>query len=54
MTGTGACLFAIFDTPKQAIEVQAKLPRGSTSFVSQGVSRSPLHVALAAIDNSKR
>ena len=54
MTGTGACLFAMFDTPKQAFEVQAKLPRGSTSFVSQGVSRSPLHVALAAIDNSKR
>lgn len=48
MTGTGACLFAVFDTQKQALALQAKLPKGSVSFVANGVSRSALHTTLAS------
>jgi 4-diphosphocytidyl-2-C-methyl-D-erythritol kinase len=46
MTGTGACVFAVLDTQKQALALQAKLPKGSVSFVANGVSRSTLHRAL--------
>jgi len=48
MTGTGACLFAVLDTQKQALALQAKLPKGSVSFVANSVSRSTLHMALDA------
>ena len=49
MTGTGACVFAVFDSKKDAFNVQAKLPKGTTSFVANGLSRSPLHDKLEAI-----
>ncbi|MFT4939968.1 MAG: 4-diphosphocytidyl-2-C-methyl-D-erythritol kinase, partial [Paraglaciecola sp.] len=49
MTGTGACVFAVFDSEKHALNVQTKLPTGTTSFVSNGLSRSPLHEKLEAI-----
>ncbi|MDU0355554.1 4-(cytidine 5'-diphospho)-2-C-methyl-D-erythritol kinase [Paraglaciecola aquimarina] len=43
MTGTGACVFAIFEQQQDALNVQAKLPKGSTSFVAQGRNISPLY-----------
>lgn len=43
MTGTGACVFAIFEQRQDALNVQALLPEGSTSFVAEGVDTSPLH-----------
>jgi 4-diphosphocytidyl-2-C-methyl-D-erythritol kinase len=43
MTGTGACVFAIFEHRKEALNVQALLPEGSTSFVANGVDTSLLH-----------
>ena len=46
MTGTGACVFAIFENRKEALDVQALLPQGSTSFVASGVNTSPLHIKL--------
>jgi 4-diphosphocytidyl-2-C-methyl-D-erythritol kinase len=49
MTGTGACVFSVFDSEKDAFNVQAKLPKGTTSFVANGLSRSPLHDKLEAI-----
>jgi 4-diphosphocytidyl-2-C-methyl-D-erythritol kinase len=49
MTGTGACVFAVFNSEKHALNVQAKLPIGTTSFVANGLSRSPLHDKLEAI-----
>ena len=49
MTGTGACVFAVFNSEEHALNVQAKLPIGTTSFVSNGLSRSPLHIKLEAI-----
>lgn len=46
MTGTGACVFAIFEHRKEALKVQALLPEGTTSFVANGVNTSLLHRQL--------
>jgi 4-diphosphocytidyl-2-C-methyl-D-erythritol kinase len=46
MTGTGACVFAIFEHRKEALDVQALLPEGSTSFIATGVNTSLLHKKL--------
>lgn len=49
MTGTGACLFAIFDTEEQATRVKHTLPVGLDSFVAKGVNESPLHRLLNSL-----
>ncbi len=46
MTGTGACVFASFDSAEQAQQVQALLPTDLPSFVAQGVNQSPLYKLL--------
>lgn len=43
MTGSGACVFAVFDTEAEAQAVQAKLPQEIKSFVARGLNRHPLH-----------
>tara|TARA_R110002167_G_scaffold309523_1_gene514414 strand:+ start:1590 stop:2459 length:870 start_codon:yes stop_codon:yes gene_type:complete len=48
MTGTGACVFAIFEHHQEALDVQALLPKGSTSFVANGVNTSLLHSQIQA------
>lgn len=42
MTGTGACVFAAFDSECQANEVLAKLPPGWKAVVAKGMNTSPL------------
>ncbi|WP_340676694.1 4-(cytidine 5'-diphospho)-2-C-methyl-D-erythritol kinase [Paraglaciecola sp.] len=46
MTGTGSCVFAVFNHFEQALQIQKLLPEGSISFIATGVSRSPLHKLL--------
>lgn len=46
MTGTGASVFAVFDAKENADKVLHLLPECYTGFVSKGVNRSGLHVAL--------
>ena len=46
LTGTGACVFAAFQTEQKALDVYAKLPRHLHGFVAQGVNDSPLHQCL--------
>lgn len=48
MTGTGACVFAIFEHRQEALNVQALLPQGSISFVANGVNSSLLHRQIQA------
>jgi 4-diphosphocytidyl-2-C-methyl-D-erythritol kinase len=48
MTGTGACVFAIFEHRQEALNVQALLPQGSTSFVANGINTSLLHSQVQA------
>lgn len=52
MTGTGACVFASFDNETEALKVQALLPKGSVSFVANGVNTSPLHSQIQSQFNS--
>ncbi|VAX76767.1 4-diphosphocytidyl-2-C-methyl-D-erythritol kinase [Serratia symbiotica] len=45
LTGTGACVFAEFDTENTAREVLKKAPVWLRGFVARGVNISPLHRA---------
>ncbi len=51
MTGTGACVFSRFSTEKEAYHVQSLLPNGIDSFVAKGLNQSPLHTAIAAVND---
>lgn len=46
MTGTGACVFAPFETEEEARDVFAKRPTQLNGFVAKGVNESPLHQRL--------
>ena len=48
MTGTGSCVFAMFDERQEALNVQTLLPQGSSSFVASGVNTSLLHSQIQA------
>lgn len=52
MTGTGACIFSRFSTKQEACELQAKLPNGISSFVAQGLNKSPLRSVVEQLKNS--
>ncbi|MBE1301624.1 MAG: 4-(cytidine 5'-diphospho)-2-C-methyl-D-erythritol kinase [Alteromonadaceae bacterium] len=47
MTGTGACLFAVFDNEIEARKLLQKLPLGCDGFVAKGVNRSLLFERIA-------
>lgn len=49
MTGTGACVFAPFESQAQAQAVFNKLPDTWQGFVAKGANRSPLHLKLQSI-----
>jgi len=42
LTGTGACLFAPFESQSEAATVLAQLPEQWSGFIAQGCNRSPL------------
>ena len=46
LTGTGACVFAEFDTESAARQVLEQAPEWLKGFVAKGVNLSPLHRAL--------
>lgn len=48
LTGTGACVFAVFDTEDQARAPLAALPERWGAWVARGCNLSPLHSALGA------
>ena len=52
MTGTGACIFSRFSSKQEACYVQSLLPAGIESFVAEGLNESPLHVAIAAVNDN--
>ncbi len=51
MTGTGACIFSRFSSQQRACELQAKLPHGVSSFVAQGLNKSPLCSVIEQLKN---
>jgi 4-diphosphocytidyl-2-C-methyl-D-erythritol kinase len=48
MTGTGACVFAAFDSAEKAQHVLAQVPKNLPGFIAQGINRSPLFHLLPA------
>jgi len=46
MTGTGSCLFSIYETKQAATETLNLLPENWSGFVAQGINRSSLQAAL--------
>ena len=46
LTGTGACLFASFDSEEKAKQVLDQLPKKWQGFVAKGLNNSPLKSAL--------
>lgn len=48
LTGTGACIFAEFDSPAAAERIAARVPEGWRAWVARGLSNSPLQPLLAA------
>ena len=52
MTGTGACVFSRFSSQQEARSLQAKLPKGVSSFVAQGLNKSPLCSVIAKLSLS--
>jgi len=44
MTGSGACVFAGFDSRDAAVRVLGMLPHGMTGFVAQGLHRHPMRM----------
>lgn len=53
LTGTGACVFAEFNSQAEAETVyqhlNRQLPNAVTGFIAQGMNRSPLHQFLATV-----
>jgi 4-diphosphocytidyl-2-C-methyl-D-erythritol kinase len=50
LTGTGACVFAAFDSAEEARRVLDRLPADWDGFVARGLNRSPL---LERLDHSR-
>lgn len=50
MTGTGACVFASFNTQEEAQVVAAKMPGNMNLVVSKSVNQSPLYTALSSVN----
>jgi 4-diphosphocytidyl-2-C-methyl-D-erythritol kinase len=46
LTGTGACLFAVFERAIDAERVAARVPDRWTGFVARGLNTSPVHERL--------
>ncbi|MEH4624692.1 4-(cytidine 5'-diphospho)-2-C-methyl-D-erythritol kinase [Phytobacter diazotrophicus] len=53
LTGTGACVFAEFDTESAALQVLEQAPAWLRGFVARGVNLSPLTSALAGQAESR-
>lgn len=47
LTGTGACVFAEYDSQSLAMEVLGLVPHGLQAFVSRGLNHSPLRETLS-------
>ena len=47
LTGTGACVFVIFDEATQAQEALNQLPKSVNAWVTKGLNVSSAHVELS-------
>jgi len=54
LTGTGACVFAAFESPELAHNVLATIPDQWSAFVANGLNQSPLHAKLRAVESDEK
>ncbi len=52
MTGTGACIYAPFDSQKAADEVKSRVPANWQAYVARGMNRSPVHKVCGISENN--
>ena len=52
MTGTGACIFASFDSLKAAEGVKSRVPLHWQSFVARGMNQNPVHRTCGISENN--
>lgn len=50
MTGTGACIYASFNTREEAQQVSAKISKNFSTVICKGVNQSPLQNALSLVN----
>ena len=53
MTGTGACIFAEFDSAKKANAVKSRIPAQWTGYVAQGLKANPVTEVCFKADNTE-
>ena len=46
LTGTGACIFASFETKEEVDAIRRQLPRKWTGYVARGINKSPVLASL--------
>ena len=49
MSGTGACVFAAFDSLEQAEGVKSRVPENWSGFVARAMNRNPVHQQLGLL-----
>ncbi len=52
MTGTGACIFAAFDSQQEAEGVKSRMPSTWQGFIARGLNRNPVHAACGISENN--
>jgi len=51
MSGTGACVFAAFDSHEQAETVKSRVPKQWTAHIARAMNRNPVHQQLGLLDS---
>ena len=51
MTGTGACIYAAFDSQEEAEGVKSRMPQAWQGFVARGMNHNPVHAACGISEN---
>jgi len=52
MTGTGACIFAAFNSQQDAERVKSRIPSIWQGFVARGMNRNPVHTVCGISENN--
>jgi len=52
MTGTGACIYAAFDSQEGAERVKSRMPTAWQGFIARGMNRNPVHRACGNSENN--
>ena len=51
LTGTGACVFAAYNTQQEAQQAMADLPEDCSAFIARGLNQSPLQAMLESAES---